>query len=75
MVDIKSEVYNLNKESAEKIANIPYVGKPYLDAARVLCDYAVNPLTVGGDHVGCMAIQDVYSERFGSTSDKSTVER
>lgn len=69
MDEVNQAIYDLNRESAEQIANIPLIGKPYLSAAATFCEYVTNPLTIGGDNVGCIAVQQVYDERFCVGSD------
>lgn len=60
MTDIKKGVYNFNYGVAEASRDVPLIGGALLGAQKLMCDWVYDPLTFGGDHVGCIAVDDVY---------------
>jgi hypothetical protein len=60
-----SIIYDANKAIAEWSLDIPYIGETIVEAQKLTCDYIINPLVIGGDHIGCDAVSDVYEKHHG----------
>lgn len=65
-------VYDLNKSAAEATLAIPLIGGYLHESQKLTCDYVINPIVIGGTHIGCDAIEDVYNAHHGLPSKQET---